>query len=384
MSASSTKLRVRRSGVLEPGASVSRRFRIEEPLDAGRLAEVYRAHDGHTGRTVALKVLTDPVSRRDVPGRRARRDLKALQRLTHRNVVQLFDTGISEDGRPWLAMEYVEGDTLRRYLRRHRILSVQDMLPLALQMAEGLSAAHAIDVLHRDLKPENVFVLRSGLVKISDFGTARLLSDVLGERGVGLGTPAYMAPERLIEDASTLSEDPRSDIYSLGIIEYEMLAGYNPVLGDQRDLSRTEVSWRQAAVPPRVPVGVPLEVWSVLEPTLRKEPDRRPASAQEHALALERLIQRLGAERAAVAGAWALTPARTPADLLLRRALRSVLTGAAIGAVGGALVFLGWWLGTHHARTNPPRDGAPALDPVAPRATPPRPPSPGDRSADHE
>jgi serine/threonine-protein kinase len=226
--------------------------------------------------------------------------------------------------------------------------------------------------LHRDLKPENVFVSRSGQVKIADFGTARLLADVHGERGFGIGTPAYMAPERLIDDGPAFPEDGRSDLYSLGIIEYEMVAGYNPVLGEHKQLSRAEVSWRQAAVPPRVPVGVPLELWSVLEPTLRKEPDRRPSSVRDHLHQLQKVTARLAGQKGALPAAWAFAPARTPTELMIRRALRSVVTGAAVGAAGGVLVFIGWWIGAHQvgaarqaperriAATTPHPAGAPA------------------------
>jgi serine/threonine-protein kinase len=356
---SSPKPGAHQVGPLEPGTLVGLRFRVEHKLDAGSLAEVYRATDVTTGRVVALKVLTASHPDHELASRRARREFKAIQKLVHRNVVQIFASGTTPDHRFWIATEYVEGETLRRYLRRHRILAVEDMLPLALQMAEGLSAAHAASVLHRDLKPENIFVLDTGLVKLADFGTARLLADLNAERGTSLGTPAYMAPERLIENGSRFADDPRSDLYSLGIIEYEMLAGYNPVLGEQKDLSRAEVSWRQAAVPPRVPLGVPLEVWSVLEPTLRKEPDRRPTSAHEHALQLERLVRRLGGSREALPAPWAFTPARTPAELFVRRALRSIGAGAALGAIAGGLVYSGWWLGAHHARPAGPAPAPP-------------------------
>lgn len=335
---------------LPVGTTLGYRYRIEQALDSGSLAEVYRATDLDTRRSVAIKLLTVAADR--VLSRRLQRELKALQKLVHSNVAEVYGIGSTEDGRTFVAMEYLDGETLRRYMRRHRILDADAMLPFALQIAEGLAAAHAAGVLHRDLKPENIFVMPSGLLKIADFGTARLMAEVHVEHGMGIGTPAYMAPERLIETSSQLSEDPRSDLYSLGIIEYEMLAGYNPILGDQKGLSRAEVSWRQAAVPPRVPVGVPLEVWSVLEPTLRKEPDRRPANAREHALQLEKLVSRLGGQESAVPPPWAFTPARTPTELFVQRAVRSLLTGAGIGAVGGALVFIGWWLGINQARSS--------------------------------
>lgn len=335
---------------LETGAIVDRRFRIEQVLDVGPLASVYRATDQQARRTVALKVLTARQAARRDSSRRMQHDLKALQKLVHPNVARLYLTGTTPDGWPFIAMEYLEGDTLRRYLRKHRILSTEQMLPFALQIAEGLCAAHECGVLHGDLKPENVFVMRSGLVKIADFGTARLIAETHGERGFGIGTPAYMAPERLIDNLS-ISEDPRSDLYSLGTIEYEMLAGYNPVLGQHKDLSRAEVSWRQAAAPPRVPVGIPLELWSVLEPTLRKEPDRRPATAREHAEQLGKLAERLGGRASARPLGLAFSRALTPTELVVRRALRSLLLGTALGAAAGALVFAGWWFGAHQSGT---------------------------------
>jgi ferric-dicitrate binding protein FerR (iron transport regulator) len=117
-------------------------------------------------------------------------------------------------------------------------------------------------------------------------------------------------------------------------------------------------------------MGVPLEVWSVLEPTLRKEPDRRPTSAHEHALQLERLVRRIGGAREALPVPWAFTPARTPAELFVRRALRSIGAGAALGAIAGGLVYSGWWLGAHQARPAGPAPASSAPS-ARERAVPP-------------
>lgn len=319
------------------------RFLVDAHLDSGTLAAVYRAVDQEAHRVVSIKVLARATGSR--PSRRVQRDFSALQKLIHPNVARLYAVGITADGRPYLATEYLDGETLRRYLRRLRILTAEEMLPIAIQIANGLAAAHHSGVLHGDLKPENVFVTGDGSLKISDFGTVQWIAENLEGTGFGIGTPAYMAPERLIDDVA-VSEDPLSDLYSLGIIEYEMLAGYNPVLSGHKALSRAEISWRQAAAPPRVPVGVPLELWSVLEPTLRKEPDRRPASAREHARQLERLAARLGTRPSAPSAPLARAQASTVAQMAVSRVRRSLLVGAAVGVTAGALVFAGWWLGS--------------------------------------
>lgn len=333
--------------LLQPGEFVSERFQIQSALDTGSVAEVYHAIERPGGRSIALKVFLERHAGERAGGRRVRRELKALQRLVHPNVARVLGTGVTQDGHFWIATEYVEGETLRRYLRRQRILGIEETLSLAVQLAEALSAAHACSVLHRDLKPENIFVTSAGIAKVADFGTTMLAAELHDRSSgrFGIGTPAYLAPERLIDERGHFQNDPRSDLYSLGIIEYEMLAGYNPVLGSQKALSRTEVAWRQASVPPRVPVGVPLEVWSVLEPTLRKEPDRRPASAREHAAQLRRLLNRLHGHRGALPVAWTLPSSRTPEQLFLRRTLRSIAWGMLLGVLAGSLVFMGWWFG---------------------------------------
>src|SRR5262245_4349301 len=163
------------------------RFELNGKLGAGGMGEVYRATDTHLGRTVALKLL--PVKFVSEPDRlhRFQQEARSASALNHSNIITVYDAGVTE-GVPWIAMEYVEGRTLRARLREHGRIPASELLPLAVQAAEGLAKAHEAGIVHRDLKPENIMVTPDGLVKLLDFGLAKLCHESAPPFPIPLGS----------------------------------------------------------------------------------------------------------------------------------------------------------------------------------------------------
>ena len=220
-----------------PGRTLSRgtrmgSFEIVAPLGAGGMGEVYRARDTRLGREVAIKVLPIEVSADPLRVTRFEQEARSASALNHPNIVTIHDTGTC-DGVSWIAMELVEGLTLRQFGSAGPI-PVKKLLAVATQIAEGLAKAHEVGIVHRDLKPENVMVTKAGLVKILDFGLAKLTGPVSGSGehselptasgtspGLILGTVGYMSPEQ----AAGKPVDYRADQFSFGSILYEMATG---------------------------------------------------------------------------------------------------------------------------------------------------------------
>src|SRR5262245_271605 len=211
---------------LEPGSRLGP-YEIIAPLGAGGMGEVYRARDSRLHRDVAVKVL--PASVANDPDRRARfeREARAVAALSHPNILAIFDFALA-DGTAYAVTELLDGETLREHLGS--ALPVRRAVDIAAQIARGLAAAHGKGIVHRDLKPENVFLLSDGQVKILDFGLAKAITGERAEAaetvagtdpGTVLGSVGYMAPEQIRGH----SVDARTDLFSLGAILYEMLAG---------------------------------------------------------------------------------------------------------------------------------------------------------------
>jgi len=249
------------------------RFRINGRIGSGAMGVVYAAYDEVMGRQVALKVLIADLE--SDPDTRARfyREALAAARVIHPNVITIFDAG-DDGGRSFIAMQLLQGAPLTHYLTSEDARGLERKIDLMIQVCEGLSAAHAEQVVHRDLKPSNLFVQTDGLLKILDFGVARLADSNMTAVGTMLGTPDYMSPEQARGTQVTAS----SDIFSAGSVFYFMLAGRKPFKGpDLRAVLRQLTTEDCDPLPP----SVPPELANIVLRAMAKDPADRPARVED-------------------------------------------------------------------------------------------------------
>jgi len=213
---------------LDSGSVFAGRYQVIEELGRGGMGRVYRVLDKKLDEEVALKLIKPEVASDEKTIQRFRNELRSARKIGHPNVTRMYDLG-EDEGTHYITMEYVRGEDLKSFIRRSGRLTVDKAITIAGQVAEGLAEAHRQGIVHRDLKPQNVMIDRDGNARIMDFGIARSLTGK-GITGAGtfIGTPEYMSPEQ-VEGKDT---DQRSDIYSLGIVLYEMLTGRRPFEGD--------------------------------------------------------------------------------------------------------------------------------------------------------
>ncbi len=356
------------------GLVLDHRYRITERIAAGGMGVVYRAERIGLGKPVAVKFLHRTAAL--LPDHRTRfeREAAAMSRLTHPNLLSIIDYG-SWEGLPYLVMEYHRGGSLRNALDESGALPPERAVFIARQMLAGLASAHAAGVLHRDLKPSNVLLVGApgeDLVKILDFGVAKLLDSGGGPTEVSVvagrvvGTPAYMSPEH----ARAEPMDGRADIYSVGLLIYEMVTGKRPFTAEGKmgllRMQVEEMPERPRARAPELSAELDAAIWKALE----KDKEQRWQSAEEFAAALAAVPEgRAGRQLAADIGPWSTPPpgtvtaptprpARRPSprlesesgytdDLeavgLIRRT--RVLRGIAIGLFLGAGLLGLLWLG---------------------------------------
>src|SRR5687767_6506209 len=266
------------------GAAVSDRYRIERELGTGGMATVYLAEDVRRRRRVALKVLHPELSAVLGP-ERFLKEIELTASLQHPHILPLFDSG-SAQGQLFYVMPFVEGETLRSRLERERQLPIGDALRIATEVADALQYAHERGVIHRDIKPENI-LLQGGHAVVADFGIALAVQHAGGQRmtqtGLSLGTPQYMSPEQAMGDRTI---DARSDIYALGAVAYEMLAGEPPFTGPT---AQAIVARVLSAAPASITASratVPAHVDHAILTALAKLPADRHATARDFAAAL--------------------------------------------------------------------------------------------------
>jgi class 3 adenylate cyclase len=274
---------------LGAGSRVAGRFRIERRLGAGGMGEVYLARDEARGRLVALKILHRHMADNLTMVNRFRREARIMRELSNQHAVTIHDFGQTDDGALYLAMEYLEGETLSALLERQGTLVPKRVLEIALDLLDVLADAHRIGIVHRDLKPQNIFLTKkpgadAPVVKLLDFGIAKLQHQETADltaTGAIWGTPKYMSPEQ----ARARPIDRRSDLYSLGVLMYKALTGVHPIDGQ----SPSEIIYALIHTTPDAPgkrrpdLGIPPELGRVVMRALEKEPEARYQSAVEMA-----------------------------------------------------------------------------------------------------
>ena len=349
-------------------AALGQRYEILAEAGHGSMGNVYKARDRETGETVALKLLKPEIASDQAMMDRFKNELLYARKITHKNVCRVYEFN-RVGGVAYTSMEFVEGESLRSALNRFGALSQKKATDLALQICSGLKEAHAQGIVHRDLKPENVMIDANGNLKLMDFGIARSMEAVTRLTGAMVGTPAYMAPEQV----SGSAVDYRTDIYSLGLMLYEMFTG-KPAFSAENAIAVALKQMNQE--PPRpteIEPSVPLAVERVILKCLEKSPEKRfqnvaalESALQAHAQAGTNPSPLIPKGAGHIAGA---TPAR--AVVAPRAAQGTGGRSAALWAVLAILVVIscgaaGWyWRSAMNSAANIP--GPPTLHiPVPP------------------
>ena len=265
------------ASVLPPGMEIGKRYRVLRILGRGGMGAVYQVQDLQLDREVALKLIRPDIAENEAVIERFKREIQLSSKVTHKNVLRVYDLGES-DGVPYLTMHYIEGEDLASLIKREKRLPIARTLRLFRQICEGLQAAHEQGVIHRDLKPQNVMLDPSDRVYLTDFGLAKTLEQSgITQTGAVIGTPYYMSPEQVKGEPA----GPRSDIYAIGIILYEMLTGAVPFTGS----SAFEVMIQRVQRPPRpareINPEIPAYLEKILERCLAMDPASRYQSLEE-------------------------------------------------------------------------------------------------------
>jgi serine/threonine protein kinase/Tfp pilus assembly protein PilF len=316
------------------GTLFAGRYEVIEALGVGGMGEVYRVEDKKVGQDVALKLIKPEIAANKKTIDRFRNELKTARMISHRNVCRVFDLG-EEKGTYFITMEHVAGEDLKSFMRRSKQLALGTAISITKQVCEGLAEAHRLEVVHRDLKPGNIMIDKEGNARIMDFGIARSL-EAKGMSGEGaiVGTPEYMSPEQ-VEGKEV---DQRSDIYSLGILLYEMVIGRVPFEGD----TALSIAMKHKGEAPKSPrsinPNVPDDLNRLILKCLEKDKNARYQTAAEVETELEKIEKSLPTKERVIPGRKPLTSREITVKFSLKKLMIPAL--ALIAVVVAAIAFL--------------------------------------------
>lgn len=270
------------------GKILDDRYEILELIGAGGMANVYKALCHRLNRYDAVKIMRDDTAADECFRKRFRTESQAVAMLSHPNIVSVYDVSHNENIE-YIVMELVDGITLKQYMKEHGVLPTDEVLNFSIQIAKALAHAHSKGIIHRDIKPQNVMLLKDGLIKVADFGIAALQNDIEESTNETVGSVHYIAPEQ----ARGAAADARSDIYSLGIVMYEMMTGRLPYVG-KSDVEVAVKHMNTEAVPPRTIVpGIPEELERICLKAMATDITDRYQSAGELLSDLEQFRKQL-------------------------------------------------------------------------------------------
>ena len=263
--------------MITKGYKINDRYQIIKTLGEGGMANVYLAHDTILDRNVAVKVLRGDLANDEKFVRRFQREALSASSLSHPNIVEMYDVG-EDDGQYYIVMEYVDGKTLKQVLKARGRLSVPEVVDIMLQLTDGMAHAHDAYIIHRDIKPQNIMILSNGMIKITDFGVATALNSTqLTQTNSVMGTVHYLPPEQAQGKGSTI----RSDIYSMGIMMYELLTGLVPYKGDNAvEIALKHLKEPLPSVRKKDP-SIPQSIENVILKATAKNPKNRYTDARE-------------------------------------------------------------------------------------------------------
>ena len=253
------------------------RYQIVKELGRGAMGIVYQAHDPEIGRSIAVKVLREDRMTTEAFVQRFLKEARAIGRLSHPNIVTVYDIG-QDRGTVYIAMEFLEGEPLDKVIERKKF-GFEEIVDLGLQMGEALHYAHQRGIVHRDVKPSNIIIQPTGRIKITDFGIAHIedpTASIQTQAGEILGTPAYMSPQQ----ATSQPLDGRSDLFSLGVILYELATGARPFLGKSLAAIFHSVTHDHPPPPADINPEVPLNLSQIIMKCLNKDPEERYATGE--------------------------------------------------------------------------------------------------------
>ncbi len=262
----------------KPSLIINNRYRLERRLGAGGMAVVYEGHDLMLERQVAVKILRQDFSKDAIFRQRFHQEAKAAANLTHPNIVTVHDYGLAS-GYPFIVMEYVPGMDLKTMLKQRGALPIKDTLRLMIQACAGLGYAHRAGLVHCDIKPHNLLITPDMRLKITDFGIARAIASIHPEEHSAYvwGSPVYFSPEQAAGGAPS----PASDVYSLGVVMYEMLVGHPPFQGNSAEELAQQHLVAQPIPPSTLGVELPQALEMILMKILSKEPSARYRTADQ-------------------------------------------------------------------------------------------------------